>query len=157
MGITTRKESAYLCRIILTENEICPAKKEPHYYMFFFLECHFSMRLNQFHWKHNPMKRMNPAPSTSANAVKNELCGDKPAVAIDSILPSKLQGTINIEDLMPFNAFLATSSAFIPPEDPAMILVRSGLLLCSVFSNKVLVIMTVCFRKMIESKYVCSI
>lgn len=122
------------------------------YYKPFFLECQFSIQLNQFHWKHKPMKRMNPAPSTSANAVKNELCGDKPAVAIDSIVPSKLQGTINLEDLMPSKAFLATSSAFIPPEDPAMILVRSGRLLCSVFSKRSHVIIIACFRKTFEIK-----
>lgn len=74
---------------------------------------------------------MDPAKSTSTNAVKYELCGDNPAVAKDSIVPSKLQGTINLEDLMPSNAVLATSSGFIPVEDPAIKLVISGLLLCS--------------------------
>jgi hypothetical protein len=45
-----------------------------------------------------------------------------------------LQGTINFPDLMPSKAFLATSSAFMPPDDPAMILVNSGLLLFSATS-----------------------
>lgn len=78
---------------------------------------------------------MDPAKSTSINAVKYEPWGDNPAVAKDSIVPSKLQATINLEDLIPSNAVLATSSGFIPVEDPAIKLVISGLLLCSVFSK----------------------
>lgn len=88
--------------------------------------------LNQFHWKHSPKKRMKPAPSTSMNAPKLEDCGDKPAVAIESMVPSKLQETIKVPDFMPFKDFLATSSAFITlPADPTIKLVSSGLDLCS--------------------------
>jgi hypothetical protein len=47
-----------------------------------------------------------------------------------------LQGTINLPDLMPLKAFLATSSAFIPADDPAMMLVTSGLLFCSANSKR---------------------
>ena len=65
------------------------------------------------------------------NAINGELCGDKPAVAAASISPSKLQGTMNFADLMPSRAFLATSSAFILPDDPATIFVNSVLLLSS--------------------------
>lgn len=78
------------------------------------------------------MKRMSPAPSTSVTAAKNELWGDKPAVAMDNIVPSKLQGIINFADFMPSKALFATSSAFMPPEDPAIKPVRGGLLLFSV-------------------------
>jgi len=74
---------------------------------------------------------MSPAPITSRNAITGELCGDKPAVAIANIAPSKLQGTINFPDLMPSRAFFATSLAFIPPDEAAMIFVNSGLLFCS--------------------------
>jgi len=74
---------------------------------------------------------MSPAPITSRNAITGELCGDKPAVAIANIAPSKLQGTTNFPDLMPSRAFFATSLAFIPPDEAAMIFVNSGLLFCS--------------------------
>jgi hypothetical protein len=58
---------------------------------------------NQFHWKQSAANRMSPAPITSRNAITGELCGDKPAVA----------------------------TANIPPDEPAMMFVNSGLLLCS--------------------------
>lgn len=100
-------------------------------YLRFFSACHFSMALNQFHWKHRPTKRIRLAPRTSLNAMRYDRWGDKPAVAMDSIVPSKLQGTTNCADLIPFKAFWATSSAFIPPDDAAITFVISGLLFSS--------------------------
>ena len=85
----------------------------------------------QFHWKHRAAMRKILAATTSINAIRNDLCGERPAVAIDSKIPSKLQGTIKLPDWMPFNAFSATSSAFIAPEEAAIILVSCGLLLFS--------------------------
>lgn len=51
---------------------------------------------------------------------------------MDSNCPSKLHGTIKLPDFIPFRAFLATSSAFIAPDDAAIILVSPGLFLLSV-------------------------
>uniref|UniRef100_A0A2P2JWZ1 Uncharacterized protein n=1 Tax=Rhizophora mucronata TaxID=61149 RepID=A0A2P2JWZ1_RHIMU len=50
---------------------------------------------------------------------------------MDNKIPSKLQGTMKEPDLIPSKAFLATSSAFIILEDPAITLVSCGLLLFS--------------------------
>ena len=102
----------------------------PYSYYLFFL-CHPSMLLYQFHWKQRAAKRNIPAATTSTNAIKNDGWGDRPAVAMDNMTPSKLQGTINFPDFMPFKAFRATSSAFIEPDEAAIILVSSGLLLFS--------------------------
>ena len=75
---------------------------------------------------------MKPAPNTSMNAVKLDDCGDKPAVAMESMVPSKPQGTIKVPDLIPFKDILATSSAFITtPPVPAIRVVTSGLSLFS--------------------------
>jgi hypothetical protein len=46
-------------------------------------------------------------------------------------IPSELHGIVKLPDLMPSKAFFATSSAFIAPEDAAMILVSCGFLLFS--------------------------
>lgn len=78
------------------------------------------------------MKRMKPAPSTSMNALKLDDCGDKPAVATESMVPSKPQGMIKAPDLIPSKDILATASAFITtPPDPAIKLEASGLSLFS--------------------------
>lgn len=96
-----------------------------------FLVC-FSIMLYQFHWKHSPTKRMKPAPNTSTNAAQLDDCGDKPAVAMESMTPSKLQDTIKDPDFMPSKVFLATASAFIAtPADPTIRWVSSGLNLVS--------------------------
>lgn len=80
----------------------------------------------QFHWKHRAATLNNPAATTSTKAIRNDLCGEKPAVTIASKWPSELQGTIKLPDLMPLKAFLATSSGFIAPEDSANMLVSGG-------------------------------
>lgn len=70
---------------------------------------------------------MKPAPNTSTNAPRLDDCGDRPAVAMDSMTPSKLQDIIKDPDLMPFMVALATSSAFFTaPDDPTIRLVSSG-------------------------------
>lgn len=93
--------------------------------------CHFSILLYQVHWKHSDAIRAIPAVTTSKNAIKNELCGERPAVARASIYPSKLQGMINLPALMPFRAFWATSLAFIRPEEATIKLVICGFVLFS--------------------------
>lgn len=99
------------------------------YYLFF--AWYLSMLLYQFHWKQRAANRNIPAATTSTNAIRNDGWGDRPAVAMDNMTPSKLQGTINFPDFMPLKAFRATSSAFIEPDEAAIILVSSGLLLFS--------------------------
>lgn len=54
---------------------------------------------------------------------------------MDSITPSKLQGTKKLADLIPSKHFLATSSAFIAPDGAAIILVNTGLFLFSAIYN----------------------
>lgn len=51
--------------------------------------------------------------------------------AMDSKIPSKLQGIMKLPDLTPSEAFFATPSAFIAPKEAAMILVNCGFLLFS--------------------------
>lgn len=54
---------------------------------------------------------------------------------MDNKSPSKLQGTINLPDLIPSIAFFATSSAFMAGEESAMIVVSFGFLLFSAISK----------------------
>ena len=108
-------------------------------YLLLFCVCHFSILPYQFHWKHRAAKRDIPAATISTNAIRYDLWGAKPAVAIDSNRPSKLQGIKKLPDLMPLNVFLATSSAFIAPEEAEMILVSCGLNLVSAISPKTLI------------------
>ena len=58
---------------------------------------------------------------------------------MDSKIPSKLQGIMKLPDLTPSKAFFATPSAFIAPEEAAMIHVDSGFLLFSAMKVYLLV------------------
>ncbi|CAJ2637135.1 unnamed protein product [Trifolium pratense] len=71
-----------------------------------------------------------------AAALINDWCAVQQArpdvmgqLARDNAIPSKLQEIKKLPRLMPSKAFLATSSAFIKPEEDTIILVSSGLLL----------------------------
>lgn len=97
--------------------------------------CHFSILPYQFHWKHSAAIRSIPAVITSTYAIKNDLWGDKPEVARDKAIPSILQEMKKLPCLIPSKAFWATSSAFIKPEEDAMILVSSGFFLFSAKNN----------------------
>lgn len=77
------------------------------------------------------MMRIKPAVTTSRNATKYDLCGEKPAVATDSMTPSKLHATEKVPDLMPLRVTAATSSGFIGEDEATMMLQSSGLVLRS--------------------------
>lgn len=93
---------------------------------------YFSILPYQVHCMPSATIRRIPAATTSTKAIKKDLWGDKPAVARDSAIPSKLQETIKLPLFMPSKAFWATFSAVIQPDEAAMILVSSGFLLFSV-------------------------